>query len=358
MSSTKLKTSEVKSVNESLNIDVDSGEVTLFRAPVTTALTIQTSPVPSTSSYSTDTASESGSAFNSPTDVNHHATTDLSSSAYVKDFSRLVVVKMGCQKQERLETCFEGPYSAQMCNLQCLENRFSLAIGEPKTEKGLLLPASGSPKQELNANANAPTNPAPTCTSSPTLVRTPTPTINTTTSSTATPSVSIPGPTSTTNPSPIPATTSTPLTAPPTLSISSSTSSPSTCNTLTTTTGVDDSESMATGVNDPEPQEPIPPRDDSQTPSQLQQQRFGTRDLIALLKSLEKEIDTTEGLLLEEVEKRKKYRVSAPSDANDLPYSLLVELSYLISLLFFPYRLMTRVVHTITTNLSALSCPC
>jgi hypothetical protein len=116
---------------------------------------------------------------------------------------------------------------------------------------------------------------------------------------------------------------------------------------------------MATGVNDPEPQEPIPPRDDSQTPSQLQQQqRFGTRDLIALLKSLEKEIDTTEGLLLEEVEKRKKYRVSAPSDANDLLYSLLVELGYLISLLFFPFRLMTRVVHTITTNLSALSCLC
>ncbi|EFX76605.1 hypothetical protein DAPPUDRAFT_54920 [Daphnia pulex] len=40
-----------------------------------------------------------------------------------------------------------------------------------------------------------------------------------------------------------------------------------------------------------------------------QKQRFGSRDLMALLKSLEKEIDTYEVLLAEEIEKRKKYRV-------------------------------------------------
>lgn len=40
-----------------------------------------------------------------------------------------------------------------------------------------------------------------------------------------------------------------------------------------------------------------------------QQQRFGPCDLMALLKSLEKEIDTYEVLLAEEIEKRKKYRV-------------------------------------------------
>lgn len=40
-----------------------------------------------------------------------------------------------------------------------------------------------------------------------------------------------------------------------------------------------------------------------------QKQRFGPRDLMALLKSLEKEIDTYEVLLAEEIEKRKKYRV-------------------------------------------------
>lgn len=40
-----------------------------------------------------------------------------------------------------------------------------------------------------------------------------------------------------------------------------------------------------------------------------QQQRFGPRDLTALLKSLEKEIEAYEVLLAEEIEKRKKYRV-------------------------------------------------
>ena len=40
-----------------------------------------------------------------------------------------------------------------------------------------------------------------------------------------------------------------------------------------------------------------------------QNQRFGPRDLMALLKSLEKEIDAYEVLLAEEIEKRKKYRV-------------------------------------------------
>ncbi len=39
------------------------------------------------------------------------------------------------------------------------------------------------------------------------------------------------------------------------------------------------------------------------------QQRFGPRDLMALQKSLEKEIDAYEVLLAEEIEKRKKFRV-------------------------------------------------
>ena len=45
------------------------------------------------------------------------------------------------------------------------------------------------------------------------------------------------------------------------------------------------------------------------TEKKNQNQRFGPRDLMALLKSLEKEIDTYEVLLAEEIEKRKKYRV-------------------------------------------------
>merc|ERR1712071_284343 len=39
------------------------------------------------------------------------------------------------------------------------------------------------------------------------------------------------------------------------------------------------------------------------------QQRFGARDLKALLENLEKEIDSTDTLLQDEVEKRKKYQV-------------------------------------------------
>ena len=67
----------------------------LFRAPLS-------SPAPS--NYSTDTASECGSAFNSPNPrtipppTPQHRATDLANSTYVKDFSRLVVVKMSGQK--------------------------------------------------------------------------------------------------------------------------------------------------------------------------------------------------------------------------------------------------------------------
>ena len=72
-----------------------------FRPPLTVAVG---SPVPSiNSSYSTDTASESGSAFNSPNcQAGHppstHRSSDLANSTYVKDFSRLVVVKMSEQQ--------------------------------------------------------------------------------------------------------------------------------------------------------------------------------------------------------------------------------------------------------------------
>ena len=60
---------------------------------------MQTSPAPS---CSTDTASESGSAFNSPIQVHHQpSSADLANSTYVKDFSRLVVVKMSGKPSEQ-----------------------------------------------------------------------------------------------------------------------------------------------------------------------------------------------------------------------------------------------------------------
>lgn len=78
-----------------------------FRTPLSgTLLSIQTSPVPSSYSCSTDTASESGSAFNSPNQMqqiqlqHHPSSADLANSTYVKDFSRLVVVKMSGQSAD------------------------------------------------------------------------------------------------------------------------------------------------------------------------------------------------------------------------------------------------------------------
>jgi hypothetical protein len=83
-------------------INIEETEKSPFRTPLTGSLNIQTSP--SAYSCSTDTASETGSAFNSPNQISHQLNTiqqhqpssaDLANSTYVKDFSRLVVVKMG-----------------------------------------------------------------------------------------------------------------------------------------------------------------------------------------------------------------------------------------------------------------------
>ena len=87
-----------------VNIETDTDGP--FRVPSSGSLNIQTSP--SAFSCSTDTASESGSAFNSPTQIHQlnpiqqhqPSSADLANSAYVKDFSRLVVVKMGGQSTD------------------------------------------------------------------------------------------------------------------------------------------------------------------------------------------------------------------------------------------------------------------
>lgn len=82
-----------------LNLEVVDAENS-FRTP-TSSFTIHTSPAHSSHSQSTDTASESGSAFNSPNQVQHQpSSADLANSTYVKDFSRLVVVKMSGQPEQ------------------------------------------------------------------------------------------------------------------------------------------------------------------------------------------------------------------------------------------------------------------
>lgn len=81
---------DAKCIHSDAHLNVPTTAV--FRPPAASALSVPVSPVPSTSSScATDTASESGSAFNSPVSVSHHSAADLSNSTYVKDFSRLVV---------------------------------------------------------------------------------------------------------------------------------------------------------------------------------------------------------------------------------------------------------------------------
>lgn len=150
-------------------------------------LTIQTSPN-LISNYSTDTASESGSAFNSPNLTQPQPTsTDLANSTFVKDFSRLVVVKMSAQSADLV-----GGVVASKT-----ENHLLKANDDSQPLADFISPRSGMVEMETNVIGER----------------------------------------------------------------------------------------------------------------RNQQQRFGPCDLMALLKSLEKEIDTYEVLLAEEIEKRKKYRV-------------------------------------------------
>ena len=83
----------------------ENNESTL-RTPLTGNLPIRTSPAPGAHSCTTDTASESDSTFHSPgrihqMQLNHNpSSADLANSAFVKDFSRLVVVKMSEQASD------------------------------------------------------------------------------------------------------------------------------------------------------------------------------------------------------------------------------------------------------------------
>lgn len=73
-------------------------KVLLCPLDYSTPLTIQTSPAPSTSS-STDTSSEVGSAFNSPTTAWNWATAQNSPTS--KDFKRFVVIRVANEEKEK-----------------------------------------------------------------------------------------------------------------------------------------------------------------------------------------------------------------------------------------------------------------
>ena len=78
-----------EAVTESKTVNTDC----VFRTPVTTC--VDTSPVASTSTCSNDApASGGGSSLSSANQMTVSSNTDLANSSYVKDFSRLIVVKM------------------------------------------------------------------------------------------------------------------------------------------------------------------------------------------------------------------------------------------------------------------------
>lgn len=82
-----------------------TNKVTLCPLDYATPLTIQTSPAPSTSG--TDTPSDLGSAFNSPTQAwnwpNAIGGTVSQNSPGARDFKRFVVLRMGEQEEREKE---------------------------------------------------------------------------------------------------------------------------------------------------------------------------------------------------------------------------------------------------------------
>ncbi len=83
---------------EQIDTETD-GEINYLRPSIGT-LNTQSSPS-LIANVSTDTASECGSSFNSPSQIQQQpSSSDLANSAFVKDFSRLVVVKMSTQSTD------------------------------------------------------------------------------------------------------------------------------------------------------------------------------------------------------------------------------------------------------------------
>lgn len=83
---------------EQIDTETD-GEIN-FLLPSIGTLNTQSSPSLA-ANVSTDTASECGSSFNSPNQIQQQpSSSDLANSAFVKDFSRLVVVKMSAQSTD------------------------------------------------------------------------------------------------------------------------------------------------------------------------------------------------------------------------------------------------------------------
>lgn len=94
----KIIDSPVSTAGEAPGSSKPKDKVLLCPLDYSTPLTIQTSPAPSTSS-STDTSSEVGSAFNSPTTAWNWATAQ--NSPTTKDFKRFVVIRVANEEKEK-----------------------------------------------------------------------------------------------------------------------------------------------------------------------------------------------------------------------------------------------------------------
>lgn len=197
-------------LEEQIDTETD-GEIN-FLLPSIETLNTQSSPSLA-ANVSTDTASECGSSFNSPNPIQQQpSSSDLANSAFVKDFSRLVVVKMSAQS-----TDLDGMFHSDVFCPASLSYYSPCVHADAENIKSAII------EDQLK--------------------------------------------------------------------------------TIDHSQPVSDASRRDSDVMSLQSNEGIAAE------KRNQKQRFGSRDLMALLKSLEKEIDTSEVLLAEEIEKRKKYRV-------------------------------------------------
>ncbi|KAB0793805.1 hypothetical protein PPYR_11921 [Photinus pyralis] len=114
----------VTSTIEKMNAEPKKDKVMLCPLDYSTPLTIQTSPAPSTSS--TDTSSEVGSAFNSPTQAWNWAASQ--NSPLSKDFKRFVVIRVANEDKDLSKPIVningkrQTNEAAPTCNKKCLSN--------------------------------------------------------------------------------------------------------------------------------------------------------------------------------------------------------------------------------------------
>ncbi|GJQ73258.1 putative polycomb group (PcG) protein [Trypoxylus dichotomus] len=150
----KIRDNVLGEVNDSA-IKINKDKVTLCPLDYSTPLTIQTSPAPSTSS--TDTSSEMGSAFNSPTTAWNWVAGQNSPSS--RDLKRFVVIKVANDDKDKLSVNSNGkrnneePSSSKKSSLNTGHARVRTSDGDTvvaeKKNPELLEPHTFAPQDLL-----------------------------------------------------------------------------------------------------------------------------------------------------------------------------------------------------------------